>query len=361
MAKAVGRITLPEERQDTLRSMLMWHYHENVEFWEDWAPLLYRYERLIEALVRPLDRRPRHDRVGLFADEDKAWQALDAAIDSGPVETKVGGERRVSTTGREYMVRESRNTHLRRYREELKDLCNTWGLRCEWAPLWIHASYVGWVHTVMSAEELDAEWDQVPPSAQTAILRIAPRHTWRSLKQLRCRFRRWVQQEGQDDLPAATLLPGRDEIVEGWRLVDERFEEAHKFRLRHVRSFGRREGDPHIRIDIPYDPWPRDDWEDLEKVIVKEARRQRDEIRALYLRAGFTPQYAQPDLARHVSWLYLHICPQPETERPLRWTEIANRAYVEWRSVKKEVVALASKLGIALAPGAHGRPPKYPA
>jgi hypothetical protein len=322
MAKARGRVTLPEERQDTRRSMLMWHYERNLGFWKDYLWLLYRCERLIEALVNPLDGRPRHDWVGLYADEDKAWQALDAAIDGGPVATNVSGKRRVSTGGRQYMVPESRNTHLRRYRQELMDLCDKWGLRCQWAPPWIHASLVESVQQVVSAEELTAKFDQLPPGVQAAILNVAPRDTWSPARQLWCRFRRWVQGEAAEDelRGAPTLLPGRYPI-EGWRPVDERFFEAHRARLNHVKSFGTWTGEPHIRIDteihidVPYDPWPVDEWKDVEKRIiaeakkriVAEARQQRDEIRAQYVQAGFRLQDTEPRLERNVRWLYERI------------------------------------------------------
>lgn len=156
MAKAVGRVTLPEERQGWLRSMLMRHYEGNRAFRKDWSLHLSRYKRLIKALVHPVIGDPRHPWAEHYAYDDRAWQALEAAIDRGPVETTVGGEQRVSTRGREHMVRQSCNTHLRRYRQELRDLCNKWGLRCEWAPAWLHASYVERVRGSMSAEELAA-------------------------------------------------------------------------------------------------------------------------------------------------------------------------------------------------------------
>jgi len=306
--------------------MLMWHYERNLGFWTAWLWLLYRYERLIEALVNPLDGRRRHEWVGLYADEDKAWQALNAAIESDPTRTNVEGERPVSTRDREHREREGRNAHLRRYRQQLVDLCHKWGLRCEWAPPWMHASYLEWVQRIASAEYIRQVWPDLSPGLQRALLEMAPPEGWRSAKEIRCRWRRWVQQDGepeQDFSPGwPTLLPGRYPLKPmEWREVDERFYEAHRVRLRRVRSFGEWTGEPHIRIDtqihtdVPYDPWPVDEWKEIEKrivadatkLIVAEARQQRDEIRAQYVQAGFTLQDTEPKLQRNVRWLYERI------------------------------------------------------
>lgn len=308
MSGAVGRVTLPEQRQGTLRAMLMRHYEGKVEFWKDWAPLLCHYERLIEALVHPRNGRPRHRWVERHAAEEEAWQALDAAIDRGPVATNAGGERRVSTRGGEYMERESRNTHLRCYRQELVDLCNKWGLRCEWAPAWIHASYVERVTQVVPAEELKAIVDKVSEGHRPRL-----RHIW--------------------SLSIGTWLAG----------------------------------EPRIHIDIPYDPWPVDNWKDVHEAVDKEACRQRDEIRAQYVQAGFSLKKKRPSLALHVEWLYLAICPQPDTGKPLGWTEI--KRFKDWpgkgefltpSAIQKAVDPLAAELGIDLPDDLKaGRPPKY--
>ena len=302
MTKARGQVTLPEERQGWLRSMLMRHYEGNQAFREDWSLHLSRYKRLIKALVHPSVGAPRHHWAEHYAYDDKAWQALEVAIDRGPVETTVGGEQRVSTRGREYMVRKSRNTHLRRYRQELIDLCNRWGLRCEWAPAWLHASYVGRVRGSTSAEELAA-----------------------------------LDQES--------------------------------FRLRRFRSLGMWGGGSHIRIDIridiPYDP-VFDDWDDVVKRIVEEATRQGNEIRTQFVQASFSLKKKRPSLALHVDWLYLAICPQPDTGKPLGWSEIGRfrdwgkGPYLTPSAVQKGVEPLAAELGLELPDDLKaGRPPKY--
>lgn len=306
MAKARGRVTLPEERQGWLRSMLMRHYEGNQAFREDWSLHLSRYKRLIKALVHPSVGAPRHHWAEHYAYADKAWQGLEAAIDWGPVETRVGGERRVSTRGREYMGRQSRNTNLRCYRQELIDLCNKWGLRCDWAPAWIHASCVERVTGSVPAEKLAA-----------------------------------LDQDS--------------------------------FRLRRVLSLGTWGGDPHvridtrIRIDIAYEPWPVDNWRDVEKrivadtskLILAEARRQRDEIKAHYRQAGFILQDTESELVTHIHWVYLRICPQEDILRPWSFERIADNYSFGKTTVRDAVLALAREMGITLPKLPSGRVPRY--
>lgn len=343
MAKAVGRVTLPGWRQDGLRALLMWHYEDNFEFWKEWLSLLYRYERLLEALARAKHRDPH---VGTRLHDDLAWEALDAAIKSSRVPTKVGGER------------QSRNIHLRRYREDLKALCDKWGLRCYWALAWIHASFVEWVTRIVPAEQIAEEFDKVPPAAQAFVLRIAFEHGLSSARQIRNRWRRYVQDADRDLPDVPQLLPPRfiiDDVISDWQR-DER--QDHLYR-RHIRTHGSPTSNNMIRVEVEYQPWPVDDWQDVRKQILKEARRRRDEIRRAWVKAGWSLRDREPELGSHIHWLYLRICPQKDIGRPWGWQKIADARGFSKTTVRDAVLALAHELGIILPELPSGPAPEF--
>jgi len=135
MVKAVGRVTLPEERLDRLRALLLLRYQGYRGFLRDWLHILCHYERLLQALQR---QRPRLEPDG----PEQAWQALEAAVADWPVLTRVGARR------------SSRHRHLRRYRGEINGLCDRWGLRCDWAPAWVHEACFEWANRAVSPEEI---------------------------------------------------------------------------------------------------------------------------------------------------------------------------------------------------------------
>ena len=327
--RKVGRLTLPDWRQDGLRALLMWHYEGNLEFWEEWLRLLYRYERLLEALARAKHRDPH---VGTGLHDDLAWGALDSAIKSGRVRTKAGGER------------QSRNIHLRRYREDLIALCDKWGLRCYWAPAWVHASFLEYVTRIIPAEELAKGFDKLSPGAQAALLHIGFEHGWASARQIRNRLRRYIQAVDQEPPDLPSLVPTRymdddddDLISQGQR--DERQDHLY---LRHVRSHGSPTSNKMIRVEVEYQPWPVDDWGDVWKRIGKNARRQRDEIRAQYLQAGFNLQDTEPELACHIRWLYQRIALKKVP------AQIALEESVGQDAVEKAIYQLARALSLRL-------------
>lgn len=96
----------------------MLHYGVNQDFGKDWLNLYRRYERLLQALLKATRRHPE---VGVYGQPALAWDALNKTIDGARTR---GG--RV-------------NRNLRQYRQQLIELCNRWGLRCAWAPVWLHA------------------------------------------------------------------------------------------------------------------------------------------------------------------------------------------------------------------------------
>jgi hypothetical protein len=102
-----------------------------------------------------------------------------------------------------------------------------------------------------------------------------------------------------------------------------------------------------IRLRVLYDP-VHHDWETVKDVILEEARRQRDEIRAELAQQDFLVIDTEPALDRHIHWLYLRICPQKDFGRPLGWDAIAQRENVTIKTVKKFVLPLAHDLGLSL-------------
>jgi hypothetical protein len=289
--RKVGRITLPDWRQDGLRALLMLYYEDNFEFRKEWLWLLYRYERLVEALARAKHRDPH---VDTCLHDDLAWEALEASIESGRVPTKVGGER------------QSRNIHLRRYREDLIALCDKWGLRCYWAPAWVHASLLEYVTRIMPAEEIAKLFGLGLPGVQAALLKSGFEPGRTPARQIRNRWRRYVQgtQEELPDLPR--LVPLRftfNDPISDWQ-IDERQDHLY---LRHVRSHGSPTSKNTIRVEVEYQPWPVDDWQDVQKRILKEARRRRNEIRRAWVKAGWSLRDKEPKLPRNVRWLYERI------------------------------------------------------
>ncbi len=128
-----GRLTLPEKYRDSLRSLLMSHYEVDIRFRRDWGRILNTYRRLLLALTRSSHRHPD---VAIYMRDEAAFSALNSVIGSREVQVTAG------------TVRRSRNSHLRRYLRDLLDLCDRWGLRSDWAPAWIHASYLEWIRLV---------------------------------------------------------------------------------------------------------------------------------------------------------------------------------------------------------------------
>lgn len=333
---------LPEERQDSLRARLMWHYDLNFEFVRDLARLLYVYERLVTALSRA---RHRHPDVGTHEHEDLAWKALDAAIRW-----------------------KGRNAHLRCYREKLKALCDRRGLRCDWAAPWVHASLLEYVTRIMPAEEVAKVFDKLPPGAQAALVRIGFEHGWAPARQIRNRWRRWVQagHAGEEPPGLPSLVPTRytsHDPVSDW-LWDKWREE--RLGLRSAQSVHPPVVNRWIRIEIEYEPFLPGCQEDVQNAVVKEFRRQWEESKAQYLQAGFTLRDTEPSLGVHIHWLYLAICPQPDTGKPLGWTAIkrfrdwGKGQYLTPSAVQTAVKPLAAELGLELpADLKPGRPAKY--
>jgi len=133
-------------------------------------------------------------------------------------------------------------------------------------------------------------------------------------------------------------------------------------------NFERTRNKKTIRIDVEYHPWPHIVLGDgpprlaLQKAIDEanqQLKQQIGEIHKEYLGRGYVRRRTQPDLARHVEWLYLRICPQAHTGCPLSWGAIAKPEHVGVTTVTRVVKALAPEMGIELPQLPAGRPSKF--
>ncbi|MDO8615375.1 MAG: hypothetical protein Q7T33_06510 [Dehalococcoidia bacterium] len=119
-----------------------------------------------------------------------------------------------------------------------------------------------------------------------------------------------------------------------------------------------------IRIEVPYEPWPVDNWSEVELRIIREAREQRESTLAAYRAAGWHHWDREPRTMEHIRWLYLRICPAQGRERPMSWGDIAKTEDVDESqqvtadTVKWTVEKLARDIGITLPSAPRGRPPR---
>ncbi len=114
-----------------------------------------------------------------------------------------------------------------------------------------------------------------------------------------------------------------------------------------------------IRIEVPYNPWPFDDPAEIERRILEAAREQMASTRAAYLDSGYFLKHAEPELKRHIRWLYLRICPEEDSGLPASWGAIARREGVGVTTVTRVVTALAREMGVSLPSLPPGRRPKF--
>jgi hypothetical protein len=116
-----------------------------------------------------------------------------------------------------------------------------------------------------------------------------------------------------------------------------------------------------VKLDMEYDP-SRETRASARDNVIKEFERQAAIIERRFEAKGMVPLPNRWELATHVRWLYLSICPDPKTGRPCRFNEIATREQfgdigVYEPAVRKAVNQLAKKLEISL-PNRLGRPRK---
>lgn len=186
---------------------------------------------------------------------------------------------------------------LRGYPEELEALADRWGLRCDWAAPWLHACLME--HLLYPAF----------PSSQ----RLHP-------------------------VPFGGLNTDVEGLLESVR------------------------GQNVIRIEVTYSPWPRvvlrDPSRDPEKVdwkrdyitprqkaieeAVSQLNQQMDEIDRRHLDRGYIRQDTEPELLRHVHWLYQRIALKKVPK------QIALEESVGQDAVEKAIYQLARALSLRL-------------
>lgn len=193
------------------------------------------------------------------------------------------------------------------YFGELEALTFDWGLRCEWAKHVLHDSLM----TYLIA--LDA-W----PATRHDIL--------------------------------ASSEPGLRKLAEYTKTHKELtlyLFDVEQIRLRTPRTV--------IRLWASWDAVDGDR-QATDDMILQEARRQQDEIRAELAQQDFLVIDTEPALDRHIHWLYLRICPQPDIGRPWGADMIAKREDPSRRTVRDAIRSLARELGLTLLPLPPGKP-----
>jgi hypothetical protein len=349
--RAVGRLTQPDERQDWLRVLLLMHYEKNGQFWRDWIQFLSSVERLLEALTRS---NRRSNFVSSFSHQELGWLGLQSAIDGVPV-----------GFGSPALIRRSVSPHLDNYRSRLMEFADGWGLRCRWAPAWIHHSFLEWIQMIAPREWIEANWDRFPPGLQVALREALTRTP--TVRQIRGRLKKALD-AGMFFQGKPSLTRKYDSLVDPGTqtLLEQRWARVGRRRLINFPGFSSTwEPESTISIEAHYDPWPNDNWADVERRVVAEAREQREAIIAAYLKAGFRRHDDEPRMPEHIRWLYLRICPREGSDRPMVWKAIAKTEdvpesqQVTGDTVKWTVEKLAKEMGITLPAAQRGRPRRF--
>jgi len=202
---------------------------------------------------------------------------------------------------------------LRYYPRELLAVAEGWGLRCDWAAPWLHACLVEHLYPDLPSSE---ELSLIPMNLNT-------------------------------DLDSAFESVRGEDII----CLKVRYKPTPPMVLR----------DP--SHDLATIDWKRDFIKVREKTAaeaIKQLNEQMDEIDRKYLGRGYRLRDAEPALSRHIHWLYLHICPQPDIGRPWGWQKIADTFGIPSKtSVRNPVLALAREMGITLPDLPPGQPARF--
>ena len=215
---------------------------------------------------------------------------------------------------------------------------------CSWAPLWVHASGLAWANAGMSVQDFMVVADQLPPAAVEAILtRSSVQDAIASPKRRRLS---WLNSSLRQVLKGETESICRLDLVPRYFRFSDPFSQSEAAwrneYLRELHLTGHEICETRIVLEPQgYDP-SNESWQAIEKTILEEARRQRDEIRQQYVSAGFITEDTQPELRRDVRWLFQRIA----LKEPPR--QIAIEADYGQATVEKAIGSLAKKLGIRL-------------
>jgi hypothetical protein len=108
------------------------------------------------------------------------------------------------------------------------------------------------------------------------------------------------------------------------------------------------------RITVSVEPDERETWKEVAARILKAGRQQWEGIRReMEQNSEWIAVDTRPELGKHITWLYQHICPQ-DGER-WGWRKIAEAASVSPLAVRNAVLPLARELGIDLPALRAGR------
>lgn len=328
--KRRGRLTLPEERRDFLRALLLNEYQRDEGFRREYLVHLWYYERLLEALPR-VTNPP----VGLGADRhpEESWGALCDLIDRRP-----------------------QLVHLAWYRRHTEALSERWGLRCSWAPPWIHNASLQWANAGMSLQDFMAVKDQLPAAMVEVVLERTAQQLEplpRRLPWLQSSLRRCVRGE-TDSVALFDFVPDYFRDCSG---IIPQAEASSRFEYL-LDQAAVKAPSAEARIDgITYDPARGGDWMTVKRRWEKKARAQWEQNRRQWEEAGFVLEDTRSQVQEHIRWLFFHTCPQEPRGRPLGWKAIADREGVSVETARKPVLELAAELEITLPRLPAGRPP----
>jgi hypothetical protein len=202
---------------------------------------------------------------------------------------------------------------LRGYPEELEALADRWGLRCDWAPTWLHACLI------------ECLYPELPFSQGLSLVPF---------------------QVNSDLQSIIETVRGEYDIC-----IKVRYEPYPPVVLR----------DP--SQDLATIDWKRDFIKAREKAkeeALEQLGEQMDEIDRRHLDRGYIRRDTEPELGCHIHWLYLRICPQPDIGRPWGYRKIADTYVVGKTTVRDAVLALACEMGITLPKLPAGPPPRFP-
>ncbi|OGO08457.1 MAG: hypothetical protein A2Y61_01760 [Chloroflexi bacterium RBG_13_60_13] len=205
---------------------------------------------------------------------------------------------------------------LHGYPEELEALAEEWGLRSDWAAPWLHACLMQHLY---------------PDLASSEALSLIP-----------------VNFSGD--------LDSVFEAVRGENVIC--------IQVRYAPYPPRVRRDP--SQDLATVDWKRDFIPPRQKAkeeAMSQLEQQMDEMDRRYLNRGYGLRDTEPELMRHVHWLFLRICPQPDIGSPWGYQKIADAHVVGKTTVRDAVLALAREMEInlpQLPPGQARHCPQRP-
>ena len=104
-----------------------------------------------------------------------------------------------------------------------------------------------------------------------------------------------------------------------------------------------------ITIELKVSPLTGDTLKEAQKRAAQEMKKQWLAIIDRYIQAGLIVRDVEPRIAKHLRWLFLRLCPQPDIGRPWGWGKIAAaEGENSLHTVRNAVIPLAKEMGITL-------------